>query len=287
MATDTRTAKVLEIGNGLEIWKAHTDDLREQDKNARAMSRQQFERLVSNIESGGRLESLPFCALREDGTLGIISGHHRVRAARAANVTEVFVLVDVSGLSRSQVVSKQLAHNAISGEDDDDMIVQLFEEMDNVDDMIASGIDPKELGLYDPLETTTLEKIAVDFDGRVIALTFLPTQIEDIDRACDMIPADTKKAYLISAGAYEKFVQTLEVLGRKCEIRNVAAVVSKMCDVAMEWAEHFEVDEDGKVDETKPKADKIAATIERSTNPAGKAMAALLQAQGAGDDATG
>src|SRR6266699_1322539 len=46
-----------------------------------------------------------------------ISGHHRTRAATAAGLSELFVLVDVTGLSRSQIAAKQLAHNAIEGQD--------------------------------------------------------------------------------------------------------------------------------------------------------------------------
>ena len=106
--------RILELGNGLELWKVHPSALREQDVNARSMPKAMFERLSQTIGRDKRLESLPLCARTEKG-LEIISGHHRTRAATAAGLSELFTLVDVTGLTRSQIAAKQLAHNAIEG----------------------------------------------------------------------------------------------------------------------------------------------------------------------------
>src|SRR5437762_1667585 len=108
--------KVLDLGNGLELWKVPPSALREQDVNARSMPKAMFERLSQTIGRDKRLESLPLCAKTERG-LELISGHHRTRAATAAGLTEMFTLVDVTGLTRSQIAAKQLAHNAIEGQD--------------------------------------------------------------------------------------------------------------------------------------------------------------------------
>ena len=54
--------KVLELGNGLELWKVHPSTLREQDVNARSMSKPMFERLSLTIARDKRLESLPLGA---------------------------------------------------------------------------------------------------------------------------------------------------------------------------------------------------------------------------------
>src|SRR6266702_1360750 len=75
--------KVLDLGNGLELWKVPPFALREQDVNARSMPKAMFERLAQTIGRDKRLESLPLCARTEKG-LEIISGHHRTRAATAA-----------------------------------------------------------------------------------------------------------------------------------------------------------------------------------------------------------
>jgi hypothetical protein len=41
--------KILELGNGLELWKVHPSSLREQDVNARSMPKAMFERLAQTI----------------------------------------------------------------------------------------------------------------------------------------------------------------------------------------------------------------------------------------------
>jgi hypothetical protein len=101
--------RILELGNGLKLWKVPPSALREQDVNARSMPKAMFERLAQTIARDKRLESLPLCAKTERG-LEIISGHHRVRAATAVGISEMFVLVDVTGLTRNQIAGKQLAH---------------------------------------------------------------------------------------------------------------------------------------------------------------------------------
>src|ERR1035437_10075790 len=81
----TEPQKIVELGNGLELWRVHPSTLREQDVNARAMPKAMFERLAQTIARDKRLESLPLCAKTDKG-LEIISGHHRVRAATAAGI---------------------------------------------------------------------------------------------------------------------------------------------------------------------------------------------------------
>ena len=100
---------VADMGSGLVIAKVKLTDFREQDINARIMKTEMQKQLTDNIKKRGQLESLPFCALI-DGKIEIISGHHRIRSAKDSGVlTELFVILDTTGLRRSQVAAKQLA----------------------------------------------------------------------------------------------------------------------------------------------------------------------------------
>ena len=49
-------------------------------------------------------------------------------------LTELFVILDTTGLRRSQVAAKQLAHNAISGFDDQSTLKEIAKMIDDVDD---------------------------------------------------------------------------------------------------------------------------------------------------------
>ncbi len=118
-------AAAVELGGGLELRFVHVDVLLEQDVNARTMTPDMFQRLQETVGRDQRLESLPFCAETAKG-VEIVSGHHRVRAARAAQVSTIPVIVDVTGLTPSQIKAKQLAHNAIAGYDDPDALARLL-----------------------------------------------------------------------------------------------------------------------------------------------------------------
>ena len=105
---------IYDMGSGLIIAKVPLDKVKEQDINARIMKNEMQDQLTANIKNRGQLESLPFFCLVEN-QIEIISGHHRVKSARAAGMKEIIAILDVSGLTRSKIAAKQLAHNAISG----------------------------------------------------------------------------------------------------------------------------------------------------------------------------
>jgi ParB-like chromosome segregation protein Spo0J len=122
--------KLLELGQGLELWKVGVDELREQDTNARSMPKEMFQRLTETIGRDKRLESLPFCALTPKG-VEIVSGHHRVRTARAAEVKDIYILVDVTGLTPSEIAAKQLAHNSIEGTDNEQLVREIYAKIED------------------------------------------------------------------------------------------------------------------------------------------------------------
>ena len=100
-------AVIYDMGSGLVIAKVQIDKVKEQDINARVMKNEMQDQLTANILKRGQLESQTFLVLK-DGKLEIVSGHHRIKSARAAGLKEIVVIVDVSGLSRSQIAAKQL-----------------------------------------------------------------------------------------------------------------------------------------------------------------------------------
>ena len=107
----------LALGENLEIWYTHIDNIYEQDRNAQVMPPEMLEALSKNIAKEKRLESLPFVVKRMKGenvVFELISGHHRVRASRMAGVNYIYVLADTRDLNRSKIVAKQIAHNSSS-----------------------------------------------------------------------------------------------------------------------------------------------------------------------------
>ena len=169
---------VADMGSGLVIAKVKLTDFREQDINARIMKTEMQKQLTDNIKKRGQLESLPFCALI-DGKIEIISGHHRIRSAKDSGVlTELFVILDTTGLRRSQVAAKQLAHNAISGFDDQSTLKdvqlhghqQLIADVDLVIGQDEPGVQP----IVDELLNGSRDHSTAPPSGRMERMWHLP-----------------------------------------------------------------------------------------------------------------
>lgn len=231
-------------GFGLEIWKVHVDALKEQKTNARVMSNKLFERLVKNVGDDKRLESLPFCYQNDEGQFEIISGHHRIRSARVAGITEIFVLVDPKHLTKDEVVSKQLAHNAIAGQDDTQILADLYTKIENVLERAKTGIDAESLKL-NQFNPVSLQGLSFKFDTRTILLTFLPTGYNRVEEAMKCVEKRDQIA-LAHADDFQPFVDTLKQVSANENVRNVSAVLLRMCEIVKEHYANVDGAVDGK-----------------------------------------
>ena len=235
---------IYDMGGGLVIAKVGIDKVKEQDINARIMKNEMQDQLTANIAKRGQLESLPFL-VEKDGKLEIISGHHRVKSARAAGLKEIIVIIDVSGLTRSQIAAKQLAHNAISGFDDESTLREIVKMITDVDDMIESFVG-KDI-LEEPLEQ--YEKMlspAVQFDFKNVTFTFLPHQVHDMEALIKSLEVASPE--IIGVAPYEQcktFVETLSKYQKFEDIRNVGAAIHSMIETVNEKMNNAGYDENG------------------------------------------
>jgi hypothetical protein len=223
----------LELGNGLELWKVHPSSLREQDVNARSMPKAMFERLAQTIARDKRLESLPLCAKTERG-LEIISGHHRVRAATAAGISEMFALVDVTGLTRSQIAAKQLAHNAIEGTDNEQLLAEIYRQIDDAESKLEAFINEK---LDVEIPKVKIEGLDVEIDFKTVLLIFLPRVKERLDRALEYLRSSGQKldgVYIAADSDYSPLEKAVRKIHEEYDIRVVADIIGKMADLALQ-----------------------------------------------------
>lgn len=224
---------IYDMGSGLVIAKVQIDKVKEQDINARVMKNEMQDQLTANIMKRGQLESLPFFVL-SNGKLEIISGHHRVKSARAAGLKEVIAIIDVSGLTRSQIAAKQLAHNAISGFDDDSTLREIVKMITDVDDMIESFVG-KDI-MEEPLEQyDKMLSPAVQFDFKNVTFSFLPHQVQDMDALIKNLEITAPE--IIGVAPYEQcksFVETLSRYQKFTDIRNIGAAIHSMIQNANE-----------------------------------------------------
>jgi hypothetical protein len=234
---------IADLNHGMKLISIGIDDLREQDLNARTMTNNVFQQLADNIKKTGTLESIPLCAVNYDtNRIEIISGHHRVRAARAAGLSEINVLLYSDKLSKSQIIAKQLAHNSISGKDDPEIIKQLFLQISDAESKLEAFIDPKDLDIQEP-DRISIDNITTEVPFRKIAFLFLDHQLESFKEASEEIEKDTTLVGAIPMEHYEKFREAIQTVATEAEIVSVGMIISKMCDIVIDHYRLSEGDE--------------------------------------------
>lgn len=206
-------------GPDLYIREVDIKDLKEQDLNANVMAPATFERLVANIKQRGAPESMPYCAQPGGkGDTEIVSGHHRVRASRAAGLERIHVLVDCSEMTRSQIVAKQMAHNHLVGSDDPEVAKQLIEQIATPDDRLLSGLPDEVFGQTEDVDVMRLFTPRVDFDFRTVTFAFLPHQQGELERLIDMLEG---RRDLVVAAPIEQFDDLLKTAAKYARIKKV------------------------------------------------------------------
>lgn len=225
-----------ELGDGFELRKVNIADLKEQDVNAHYMPSARFNRLSENIRKRSGLQSLPLCAQPGgNGPIEIVSGHHRIRAARAAGLEEIWVLIDTELRTRSAVISAQLAHNALVGSDDQNVIAELIKQIDNPDDLLASGLSDD----LPQVEADTLQIFIphLDFQEKVLSLAFLPHQMENWEKLLDSLDGRQDQVGVVSDEIFESFLEAAAQYAKVKDVKSVGTAIALLTETALREVE--------------------------------------------------
>lgn len=235
----------LEVGPELYVVRVQISDLREQDVNAHTMPPAKFERLVENIRQRKALESLPYCwQAGGEGPIEIISGHHRVRAAQAAGLQEIAILLDVGSARRSEMIAKQIAHNALVGVDDPDLIQTLLAEIDNPDDRLATGLPGTVLEGQAEADVASMFAPRIDFDYRTVSFAFLPHQQAELERLIELLEGRQDLVVVAPIEQYDELLKLAARYARLKQVRSGATAITLMVRAALEELEAAEAEGD-------------------------------------------
>lgn len=141
------------------------------------------------------------------------------------------VLLDRTELTRSSIAAKQLAHNAIEGTDDEDMLRRIADIITDVDDMLESAIDKEH---FDAVQEKARQMPVpqVGFDWKTVQLTFLDHQVCDLNRLCEKAAkADVELA--VPMELFEPFVEALQATKKYGDVKNAGAAVWLMTRAAL------------------------------------------------------
>lgn len=235
MPEEMKNEKVARLENGIEVWKLNVSSLKEQDINAQVMDDRKMKILTANIKNRGALESLPY-VYKEGDNFSIISGHHRVRAANEAGLKQIYALVETNKLTKSQITSKQIAHNELVGEADREILAELIKQMQEVDDIIASGL-PDEMLNSVKADNQVIDIPQLSFDWRIVNFTFLPKQLNDLETVAKAVDNKAELVGVADRAQYEKFCNTLSQFGKTKNVKSMATVVSLLVEIALKEIE--------------------------------------------------
>jgi hypothetical protein len=272
---DGGRAVSVDLGNDLWIETVEIGSLKEQDVNAHVMVPDMLARLTENIRQRGGMESLAYCAQPGgSGQVEIVSGHHRIRAARAAGMAKIPVIVDKSNLTRSQIVAKQLAHNALVGVDDAGLIKQLLTQITSVDDLLATGLQQNMLPTPDKFKVTLFTPHA-DYKWKTMAFVFLSHQVDQIEALVKSLKSQTDVICLACQDQFEPFINAVATFARKRNVISAPTAISLLTETALAEVAKLEAQEAG---ETPPPADWVPLTTLIGATHVPPDAAAVIQA---------
>lgn len=232
---DRRLAEIsaMVLPGGLRLAYLAIDDLTEQEVNPQSMPQKMFDQLIENVKSAGALESLPLCVKQADG-IHIISGHHRVRAARATGFKHILALL-YENLSTSSVKAKQLAHNTIFGKSDPELMKRVWEQITEVSAQFEAYVDPR---LFKDIpQAVKFKPVDVDMQARAktVVIVFLPIQKLDFDAAVEAImpKGQVDTVYLANREVFDGWRQALTQVREDMEIVSVPVAVAEMARLAV------------------------------------------------------
>lgn len=208
---------------------------------------------MANVKRDGSLGSVSLCWQRGADAYRVLSGNHRVQAAKEAGLKQVLVLYTDRELTRQEEVAIQLSHNAIVGQDDPATLKELWQEIGDVEMKTYAGLDDKTLALLDKLSLGSLSEI--DLDTRLVSFVFLPEELQRLDdlakRLKELMAADD--VYLMRMAEYDRLLDALTGTRDAYNVRNGATALMLILDT---FERHLTDLAEGWCDGDKPKHDK-------------------------------
>lgn len=235
---DELNADLGRAGQPFKIATVRLDEIDLLDRNARYMPPAMFAQLVDNIKGDGQLASVPFCHRDpQTGRYTVLSGNHRCQAAQIAGLEEVVVLYTDEELSQSRKVAIQLSHNALAGDDDAQLLWELYQSIDSVFDRAYAGLADND-AVFDrvrddsePLDIPPVAPAALDLE--TITIMFAPWERERFDDVLDAIQQSPAAGiYLADHADYEAFAHALGAVQGAHGVRSVPTAFALLVGLA-------------------------------------------------------
>ena len=204
-------------------------------KNARFMRNDVYRQLVDNVKREKALESVPLIYRGPDVEKPIaLSGNHRVMAARDAGLKEILCLVITKQISEEERVAKQLSHNAIAGQDDLQVLKDLYDSIQDLNLKAYSGIDEELRKQLANIKFSAISepRLAV----KTVSFLFLPREVDLLKQVLEQVDKalETDSNYALMKRDYQEFFDALVSVKAKLKVKNSAAALMTLVRLGVE-----------------------------------------------------
>jgi hypothetical protein len=214
-------------------------------KNAHYMPKRVFDQLADNIKRDKNLSSLPFCWRRADGKYELLSGHHRVGAAKAAGVPLILFLYTDAALSKAEKIAVQLSHNSLVGQDNPTLLADLWRDIDDLSMKVYSGLDDEFIEKLAPPKLVKISDAPLHLEE--LTWLFFPPEIERINDVVTALKGYRAKTKLVAPlELFNQFFDTLLNFKEAAGIQNSATAMLAIIEIVEAWiSEHKATKRDG------------------------------------------
>ena len=212
--------------------------------NARWMTKEMQNRLTENVRRDGFLSQLPFCVRQPNGRFRVLSGNHRVVAAQKSGLERILVMfLDEEEIGHDRQVAIQLSHNSISGQDDEQILKELYESIQDISEKAYSGVDSRQFMDMKLEEMATIS--AGDFEVNEITFCFADVAKAEVDACLKELETRgiSEKDGSIVVGPPDEFIEVMSEIKKRKNIKNHSVAFYTMCTICRDWlASHDEQD---------------------------------------------
>lgn len=231
-------------------------------QNARYMTAEQINRLAANLKHDGvltssilvfrpRPENTQFFRPDNDRAV-VLSGNHRNEASIMAGLPTVPVIEILSPLTDEQATAIQLSHNAIEGQDDASVLLELYERLD-LNEKLYSGVTD------DAFKVEELDLSGMGIGNptyQEISLLFLPSEAEEFVELVKRLTKTTKRPLTLAADLsdFEHLFDSIIRVKESLNVYNSALAFRMMATLAIERLDQMELEKQPTQSEERPAA---------------------------------
>jgi hypothetical protein len=203
-------------------------ELKPLEENARFMPPEEFANLVENLRADGKLTSTPLIYRDK-----ILSGNHRTGAAIKAGIDEADCLEILTEISEERQVAIQLAHNAINGTDDPNILAKLYTKVGSLNLRKYTGVSEDMLAVNEQT-MASLGMLRPKYEELVIV--FLPEEkgafLELLQRLQNA-KAKQRDTVVANADDFDALFAAIVRVKREKKIINNAVAIRALAELAV------------------------------------------------------